>query len=459
MQHESTPPFRFRTPPGWPTPSAEWVELHQAAEPAADWSPAPGIPAAPAGWRFWSVVPRSFRAYLPPRARRLRVAQWTGLVVALVALAGVLVVTAVGGPSVLALVPLVAGVAVLVVASSRRADLAARTAASVRDDAAAWRPTEVPSRARAARPDLDEDAAVAAWEAAAWGLATAHPFVTAPTQDGSAVAPGTVPASIRRGSRAVFGLTAGVAALLLVVGAGASVVPVVHAAQQFGAGSTLAYGWQGDPGPGDGDSSGPDQSDQSTWTSDDGTITAKFISDDDTWQATCGATDFTENCSAWTIGGECDGSARITIGFADAEGGADVRTDTRTVLLTAGTPLILTEPGPEAWSDIEDATCSAPAKSPVAVTRKQLDSDDEDADGSWPDGCVDFGCAGWEITPEADCPSATVLFSVDEEVGTLPAPHDLVVTTALHAGKPVDVWAGGAWSSDDDATLAQVTCG
>jgi len=399
---------------------------------------------------------------MPPLARRLRVAQWIGLVVSLVALAVVLVVGAVGGPAVFGLAPLVAGLAVFVVSSSRQADLASRTAASIRDDAAAWRRTELPARARTAYPELDDDRAVAAWEAAAWGTETVRPFAAA------AAAHAHAPAH-----RAVMGITAGAAAFALVLGASAALAPVVRTVQESSAGSTLAHGWQDGTGPDDSapDDSAPDDTtpgdtgsdgaapDEAPWTSDDGTITASFISDDDTWQATCGAIDFTDGCWAFRIEGECDGPAVVTVGFSATEGGDDVRTDTRTVLLTSGTPLVLTEQGAEDWGGIRDITCFAAPKSPVALTRTELDSDDEDADGSWPDGCVDWGCAGWEITPAADCPSATVQFSVDEEAADLPDPHDLVVTTALHAGQPVDVWAAGAWSSDDDATLAQVTCG
>lgn len=469
MQHETTPPFRFRTPPGWPTPSAEWVELHQAAEPAPGWTPAPGISPAPEDWRFWSPERRSFRGFLPPLARRLRVAQWIGLVVSLVALAVVLVVGAVGGPAVFGLAPLVAGLAVFVVSSSRLADLASRTAASICDDAAAWRRTELPARARVAYPELDDDRAVAAWEAAAWGTETVRPFASAhahvPAHPQAQPAPSS---SLRRHTRAAMGITAGAAAFALVLGASAALAPVVRTVQEHSAGSTLAQGEQDGTGP---DDTAPDDTtpgdtgsdgaapDEEPWTSDDGTITASFISDEDTWQATCGATDFADGCWAFQIEGECDGPAVVTVGFSATEDGDDVRTDTRTVLLTSGTPLVLTEQGSEDWGGIRDVTCFAAPKSPVALTRTELDSDDEDADGSWPDGCVDWGCAGWEITPTADCPSATVQFSVDEEAADLPDPHDLVVTTALHAGQPVDVWAAGAWSSDDDATLAQVTCG
>ncbi|MDR6170355.1 hypothetical protein [Curtobacterium sp. SORGH_AS_0776] len=461
MQHETTPPFRFRTPPGWPTPSAEWVELHQAAEPAPGWSPAPGIPPAPVDWRFWAPVPRSFRGFVPAAARRLRVAQWIGLVVALLALAAVSVVAALGGLAVVGLLPLVAGIAVLVVCSARAGELADRTAASIRDDAAVWRRTEVPARARAAFPELDQDAAVAAWESAAWGMPTVRPFAVA-----ADAAPERSP--LRHRTRTVVAVTAGAAALLLVVGATTAVDPVVRALQSNG--QTLAYGLQDtapdgsvpdDSGPDDDapDQDAPDAGDQAPWTSDDGTVTASFIGDDETWQATCGAIDFADGCWAWQIDSECDGPARVTVGFSATEGGDDVRTDSRTVVLTSGRPLVLTEQGSEEWGGIRDVTCSTAPEHAVALTRSPLDSDAEDADGSWPDGCVDYGCAGWEVTPEASCDSATVQFSVDEEVATLPGPHDLVVATALRAGEPVDVWAGGAWLPDDDATISQVTCG
>lgn len=473
MRHETTTPFRFRTPPGWPTPSDDWVRLHQAAEPPAGWSPAPEVPSAPAEWVFWRTVPRVFRSYLPAGARRLRLAQRIGLVVALVSFVAVLVVAALGGPAVIGLAPLVAGLAVVVVTASRHVDLGARTAASIRDDAAAWRHTELPVRAAAARPDLGAAEALAAWEAAAWGLPVARPLVTTPSLHPAAPAgrsssPSAVPASFRRSARLAFGVTAGAAAFLLVVGATAVGAPVVQTVQAHAAGQTLAHGLQGDDGsdPGSdpaGPSAGPEDGsgadDSSTWTSDDGATTATFIGDDDGWRASCGAIDFTDGCWAWEIDSECDGPATITMGFSDSVGGDDVRTDTRTVQLDSRYPLVFTEQGTEDYSGIEDVTCDTTSKSPVGTTKTLLDSDEQDADGSWPDGCVDFGCSGWELTSETDCASATVQFAVDEEVASLPGPHELVVTTPLRAGQPVDVWAAGTWSSDDDATLESVTCG
>ncbi|WP_222836488.1 hypothetical protein, partial [Curtobacterium sp. B18] len=51
---------------------------------------------------------------------------------------------------------------------------------------------------------------------------------------------------------------------------------------------------------------------QEPWTSDDGTVTASFIADDETWQRTCGAIDFADGCWAWQIDAECDRPAEVT---------------------------------------------------------------------------------------------------------------------------------------------------
>ncbi|PZF58477.1 hypothetical protein DEI92_10365 [Curtobacterium sp. MCBD17_034] len=62
----AAPPFRFRRPPGWPEPSAEWVALHQLWEPPEGWSPAPGLPAAARRWRFWTRDRAAMLAFLGP---------------------------------------------------------------------------------------------------------------------------------------------------------------------------------------------------------------------------------------------------------------------------------------------------------------------------------------------------------------------------------------------------------
>ena len=460
MQHpQTTTPFRFRTPPGWPTPSAEWVELHQGARPALGWSPAPDVAPAPANWDFWRPQARGLRASMPSSARRLRLTAGIALGVAVASIVLAVVLAAVDGPAVLGLPSLVASLAVLVVSAVRLGDVADETAAAVRDRAAAWRRTELPARARAARPDLDEPTAIAAWEAAAWGLPVARPFVEAATLR-------TGPA--RRRGRAAAVIVSGAAAVVLVVGATLSAAPALDVVQSLGDGQTLAYGLQdGAPngdGPSDGGQSGDGSSDDAAsndpWVSDDGTISATFADvDADAYAVSCGAVETSDDsgCWAWTIEGECDGPAEVTIGFSDSASGDEVRSDARTVVLKAGTPLVFTATGEEGYAGIDDVVCYADADPAAEVHTAALDSDSADDEGSWPDGCVDYGCAGWELTPVEDCRSATVQFSVDEEIDDLDR-YDVVVETPLHRGEAVDVWAGGGWSSDHDTALVGVTC-
>lgn len=48
-------PLEFRRPPGWPTPTRDWVALHQGWVPPAGWvPPVAGARPAPAGWVFWA---------------------------------------------------------------------------------------------------------------------------------------------------------------------------------------------------------------------------------------------------------------------------------------------------------------------------------------------------------------------------------------------------------------------
>jgi hypothetical protein len=396
---------------------------------------------------------------MPDASRRLRVVQRIAFPVLVAAFIGVVLTSALGAEvaAVLLLAPLVAAIAVVLVTGTRHADLAGRTATSIRADAAAWRRTELPARARAARLDLSEDEAVAAWNAAAWGLPVAHPFVEA------AATP--VVESFRRTTRKAFAIVSVVSAFVLVVAAAAVVAPVVDHVQHDG--STLAYGLQdidpdtGEPYPDDlGDSGdGPSEGDvpSAPWTSDDGTITAALLEDDDSYEAACGTVESDSGCWAWAISGECSGPAEVTIGFADEQDGEDVRTDVRTVTLTAGRPLVFVGTGDEEWGGVEDVTCHAHPDPAAQLRSSALDSDDEDADGSWPDGCADLGCAGWELTTLTDCESATVQMAVDEPIGDL-GHHDLVVATPLYRGEVTTVWAGGAWSSDHDARLTSVTC-
>lgn len=51
-------PLEFRRPPGWPTPTRDWVESHQGWAPPSGWVPPLSsqhrCPPAPAGWVFWA---------------------------------------------------------------------------------------------------------------------------------------------------------------------------------------------------------------------------------------------------------------------------------------------------------------------------------------------------------------------------------------------------------------------
>lgn len=54
-------PLEFRRPPGWPTPTRDWVAFHQGWVPPSGWVPlrdnshrCPPAPPAPAGWVFWA---------------------------------------------------------------------------------------------------------------------------------------------------------------------------------------------------------------------------------------------------------------------------------------------------------------------------------------------------------------------------------------------------------------------
>ncbi len=284
------------------------------------------------------------------------------------------------------------------------------------------------------------------------GPARRAPFVeAAAAQEG---------ASFRRSTRHAITVVSVVSAFVLVVAAAAVVAPVVDRVQHDG--STLAAGLQdidpdtGAPYP---DDPGAGDADTTPWTSEDGTISAALLDDDDAYEAACGTLDgdLDSGCWAWAVTGECNGPAEVTVGFADDQDGEDDRTDVRSVTLTAGRPLVLVETGDEEWAGIDDVTCDAHPDPAAKVRSTSVDSDDADADGSWPDGCADLGCAGWELAALTDCESATVQMAVDEPVGDL-GRHDVVVTTPLWRGETIHVWAGGAWSSEHDAQLTSVTC-
>jgi hypothetical protein len=45
----------FRTPPGWPTPTDQWIRANAFWQPPTDWTPLPGLKPAPKNWRFWTT--------------------------------------------------------------------------------------------------------------------------------------------------------------------------------------------------------------------------------------------------------------------------------------------------------------------------------------------------------------------------------------------------------------------
>ena len=45
----------FRTPPGWPTRTDQWIRANTFWNPPAGWTPLPGLEPAPKDWRFWTT--------------------------------------------------------------------------------------------------------------------------------------------------------------------------------------------------------------------------------------------------------------------------------------------------------------------------------------------------------------------------------------------------------------------
>lgn len=429
---ENTPPLRFRTPPGWPTPSPEWVALYQGAEPAAGWSPAPDLPAAPRHWVFW-IPTRALRRRVP---RSLTVSMVVGAALTLVSFAAVLVLAMLVGasaPAALALAPMTIGTALWVVGGVRYGDHLAAAVRAGREEAAARRDRELPTLAREQHPDGDTAQARAAWDAHAWSSPSARPFHQ-----------GAPSATLARFQRVLSVATAGLAGLLLVVGASVTAVPTAESV-----GSDLAWALGSDSG---------DDAPSLEWSSDDDAITAYWLGSDDTWEETCDVTQGTTPCDAYEIDSDESCAAVVTMGFfAHEDDDQPSRTQERTVRLTAGVPLVLVENHDEEASSIGDVSC---------VTDDQLSGDriaatqatDEHVDAaSLPDGCDVGGCVAVTVTPEADCDAAAVQFRVADSVGAVDGRHDVVVVTALRAGTAANVFAGGTEDASD-VLPGMVTC-
>lgn len=382
---------------------------------------------------------------MPAPAKRLIILGALGLGLLVVGMVLALVLVALDAPAALALVPIAAGAALYVVSCVRWWDVAVATEQLLAETSAAQRSEAVLEHARAARPDLDADQAVAAWSAAAWGVADPHPFVAEPTAASRPEPPvrsarSASPAGFGRSARAATGITAGLAALALVVVAGAGVAPVAEHA--LSAGQDLARGLQDEAGA------------AAPFVSDDGTVTVTEVDDDDSWNDTCGTTPGQDDCWSWEVESTKTCNLQVRIGFAETETGDDVRTVTRTVQVSKHRPLYIAELGNEAYSGIESTSCATSLPHRLVTG----ESDDSVADGDWPEACDDSGCVGWVLHPEEDCADASVQFAVSDSGGVLEDPHDLVVGATLQSGKPVTVVAGGVPDDDGTAEIVQITC-
>ncbi|WIE76227.1 hypothetical protein [Curtobacterium sp. MCSS17_007] len=430
---DSTPPLRFRTPPGWPTPSADWADLYEGAEPAAGWTPADDLPTAPAGWVFW-VPTRVLRRSV---GRGATAALVVGAAVTLASFLVLCVLWVADGPAVLALAPLIAGVALWVVGAFRYADGVVAAVGRVRDRSAARRADALSAHAVAAHPDANQAAALAASSADAWSVPSARPFVEGPPSR-----------SVPRVQRVLVSVTAGVAAAVLVAGASLAVLPLVPDVQEVAA---QVFG-SSDPGAG-----GSDDPQQPEWSSDDGHTNVTWLAGDDEWEGTCDTTPGDATCDAYEIDTDRSCTAVVTVGFfTSADDDEPSRVEERTVALTADVPLVLVENHDEEVSDVGDVSCVTDGGADadrVSATQRAEDHVDTDV----PAGCEQEGCVAFAVTAPDDCAAAAVQFRVAAAIGTVAAPHDLAVVTALRSGRATDVFVGG---TDDasDVVAGGVTC-
>ena len=73
-------PLVFHGPPGWPTPTLEWVNPHLGWQPPPGWVPVPGCPHSPPRWTFWSRNDAAWRRMARPSLRRARWNLYAGVV-------------------------------------------------------------------------------------------------------------------------------------------------------------------------------------------------------------------------------------------------------------------------------------------------------------------------------------------------------------------------------------------
>ncbi|WP_413602797.1 hypothetical protein [Curtobacterium sp. Curtsp57] len=405
-QHPVDVEPRFRTPPGWPTPSAAWVERHHLAEPAHGWVPAPSLPAVPQGWRFWEADRRAFW-----RDRRTLV----GLALVLVGIAVVVTVSVLGGElrglAGLGLVPVVGGAAVAITSSVRRAALADRLVAVARER-------------RAADP-IDPETA--------WGVPGALPFVEASGDERRS--------PVRRRNRIAVVVTATATAVVTIVGASVAVVPLVQETVG-GVGQTLALGLQDDaPAPPTASASPDPDTDPAPDTDPTpapapSTVAVDAVLEDGTaLQADCGVamagrTD-PAHCWAWSLTAPAACEAKVTARFGPDANAPATRTEERFVSLSPGVPLSLVLRGGETNAGLDHPTCVSAGSAPYPIGT--YDAGVELPDSDFPAACDDWGCDGFIFDAESACDAATIEVHVFDDVADQHS-RDYVVVQPLADG-------------------------
>jgi len=72
-------PLVFQTPPGWPTPTLEWVTMHLGWQPPPGWVPVAGCPHSPPRWPFWVRNDAVWARMARPQLRAARRNLWAGI--------------------------------------------------------------------------------------------------------------------------------------------------------------------------------------------------------------------------------------------------------------------------------------------------------------------------------------------------------------------------------------------
>lgn len=189
------PPLRFVPPPGWPTPTPEWVARNQGWQPPAGWTPPLRRPvyAAPPEWQFWAPEPAHWTPFRATFTSGITSAlTWGSIILAIGVLFGVTAIAS-GDHSFFGMTALffVFGGIRLATGLSARATVerrvreAIRTAAPVvRYDVDSWAyraylDATAGERAQTGRPPMHFDEFGFARDAAGWG-AGAESAILAP---------------------------------------------------------------------------------------------------------------------------------------------------------------------------------------------------------------------------------------------------------------------------------------